>query len=176
MRIKGIEHLTDDQIMFELRRGGRFVIYQYCVSILIVTFKRPSDIYFVRAGESAAWKGIGYTLISLIFGWWGIPFGIIYTIQSLVKNFSGGTDVTEAILSEAGHEEIERAEEQQQQSVQHGQQVQQVSPCRTCGSRNILAARFCGTCGARVVIHCPRCGATVAPGYKFCTGCGSRLS
>ena len=100
MRINGIEYLTDEQIMFELRRGGRFVIYQYCISILIMTFKRPSDIYFLRAGESGVGKGIGYTLISLLFGWWGFPFGPIYTIQSVVKNFSGGVDVTFDVLAQ----------------------------------------------------------------------------
>ena len=86
--------------MFELRRGGRFVIYQYCISILIMTFKRPSDIYFLRAGESGVGKGIGYTLISLLFGWWGFPFGPIYTIQAVVKNFSVGVDVTFDVLGQ----------------------------------------------------------------------------
>tara|TARA_Y100001937_G_C6872380_1_gene221202 strand:- start:50 stop:385 length:336 start_codon:yes stop_codon:yes gene_type:complete len=99
MSIKGTEGLSTDEINFELQRGAKFVIYQYCISILIMTFKRPSQIYFVKVDESSVTKGLAYTLISLIFGWWGIPWGPIYTIGSLISNFGGGTDVTAQILS-----------------------------------------------------------------------------
>jgi hypothetical protein len=37
-------------------------------------------------------------LISLLFGWWGIPWGPIYTVTSLFKNFGGGRDVTKEIM------------------------------------------------------------------------------
>lgn len=99
MEIKGTEDLTPMQIKSELENGAKFVVYQYCVSIVIITFKRSSDIYFIRAGNSAAAKGLGFTLVSLLFGWWGIPWGPIYTIGSLVNNLSGGKDVTQAVLS-----------------------------------------------------------------------------
>jgi hypothetical protein len=39
-------------------------------------------------------KGMKYTAISLIMGWWGIPWGPIYTCKSLYMNLSGGKDVT----------------------------------------------------------------------------------
>jgi hypothetical protein len=81
------------------RSGAKFVFYQYCVSILIMTFRRPSDIYFVRAGENAVAKGLPYTLLSLVAGWWGIPWGPIYTIGSVVTNLGGGKDVTQEVLS-----------------------------------------------------------------------------
>ena len=99
MRIVGAEGLSGQEIAMELERGGKFVIYQYCISILIMTFKRPSDIYFIRAGESAVVKGLGYTLLTLVMGWWGIPWGPIYSITSLVTNLSGGKDVTREILA-----------------------------------------------------------------------------
>jgi hypothetical protein len=66
---------------------------------VILTFKRPSNIYFIRAGENAVIKGLPYSLISLFLGWWGIPWGLIYTIKSFIKNFSGGKDVTQEILA-----------------------------------------------------------------------------
>ena len=99
MKINGIEGLTGQQISFELQRGARFVIYQYCVSILILTFKRPSGIFLIRAGESPVGRGLVYSLISILFGWWGIPWGPIYTVQSLARNFGGGLDVTEQVLT-----------------------------------------------------------------------------
>ena len=101
MKIKNVEGLTTDQINKELQNGGKFVLYQFTISIIVMTFKRSSDIYFVRAGESAAVKGIPYTLISLFLGWWGIPWGPIYTVGSLFNNLGGGKDVTAEVLRSA---------------------------------------------------------------------------
>jgi hypothetical protein len=99
MKIVGIEGLTDEQIHLQIARGARFVHFQYCVSVILMTFKRPSDIYFVRAGESAVGTGLRFTLLSLLAGWWGIPWGPIYTIQSLWVNLSGGRDITNEVLA-----------------------------------------------------------------------------
>lgn len=99
MKIKGLENLTNDEINFELQNGAKFVVYNYCFSVAIMTFKRPSDIHFVRSNESPAAKGLPYTVLSLIAGWWGIPWGPIYTIQSVYKNSRGGIDVTQSVLN-----------------------------------------------------------------------------
>ena len=99
MKINGIDGLSAADVNNEIQKGGRFVIYQYCISILILTFKRPSDIYFIRGGESAVLKGLPFTLMSFFFGWWGIPWGPIYTIGSFITNFGGGKDVTQEIAS-----------------------------------------------------------------------------
>ena len=99
MQIKNIEGLTASDINRELERGGKFVIYQYCVSIVVLTFKRSSNIYFLRTGESGFSKSIIFTLISLIFGWWGIPWGPIYTIGSLITNLGGGKNITKEVIA-----------------------------------------------------------------------------
>jgi hypothetical protein len=78
MKVVGTEGLSNQQVWDELQRGAKFVIYQYCISILILTFKRPSNIHFIRSGENAIYKGLPYSLISLFLGWWGIPWGPIY--------------------------------------------------------------------------------------------------
>jgi len=98
-KILGIEGLSPDQLRFELQRGGRFVLFQYCVSILILSFKRPSPIYFVRSGENAAGKGIRYTLLTAVAGWWGIPWGPIFSVQTIYRNLSGGKDVTNEVTA-----------------------------------------------------------------------------
>lgn len=59
----------------------------------------PSDIYFVRAGESAITKGLGFSLISFLLGWWGIPWGPIYTIGAFITDFGGGKDVTQEVVA-----------------------------------------------------------------------------
>ena len=59
-----------------------------------MTFKRGTDIYFIRAGESKVSKGIGWSLLTLVAGWWGIPWGPVFTVQSLWYNMKGGHDIT----------------------------------------------------------------------------------
>jgi hypothetical protein len=98
MKVVGTEGLSNQQVWDELQRGAKFVIYQYCISILILTFKRPSNIHFIRSGENAIYKGLPYSLISLFLGWWGIPWGPIYTIGSFFRNFMGGKDVTQEVI------------------------------------------------------------------------------
>jgi hypothetical protein len=99
MQIAGIQGLSPAQLEQALLRGGRVVLFQYCVSIGIMTFKRPSRAFYVPVGGSAALAGLPTTLLTLVAGWWGIPWGPIYTIQSLITNLSGGKDVTADVLS-----------------------------------------------------------------------------
>jgi hypothetical protein len=91
--------MSPQELAFEIQRGGRFIVYQYCVSLLVVTFRRNSPVKFLRAGESATVKGLPFTLLTLVLGWWGIPWGFIYTPQVLYKNLKGGTDITAAVLN-----------------------------------------------------------------------------
>lgn len=98
-KIVGLEDIrSDGELHLELQRGGNFVIYQYCISLLVITFKRSSNVYFIRPEENTIVKGLPFTLLSLLFGWWGIPWGPIYTIQSIWVNFKGGRDVTQEIM------------------------------------------------------------------------------
>jgi len=102
MKIIGIEDMGNLELRTEIQKGGKFVVYQYVISILIMTFKRNSNIYFIKKDESAVVKGLPFTLLSLLVGWWGIPWGFIYTIQALITNLGGGQDVTTRVLGSAG--------------------------------------------------------------------------
>ena len=93
-KVRGIEGMKNGELDFEIQRGGKFVLFQYCISIVVLTFRRPSDIYFL----TAVTKGLPFTLLSLVAGWWGIPWGPIYTIQCVYNNSRGGKDVTQAVL------------------------------------------------------------------------------
>ena len=92
--IKGIEGLTPDALAQQIQRGGRFVVYQYVISVLIMTFQRGSAVYYLPPGTNPVVKGLPYTLFTLVVGWWGIPWGIYYTIRTLITNLRGGRDVT----------------------------------------------------------------------------------
>ena len=69
------------------------------MSAIFMTFRESSHVYFVRAGESAVAMGLRFTAVSLLLGWWGIPWGPVYTISSVARNFRGGRDVTAEIVS-----------------------------------------------------------------------------
>jgi hypothetical protein len=97
-KIVGIEGLTGDQLQFELQSGGRFVVFQYCVSILVMSFKRSSEIRFLRANEPYALRALPYCALSLLLGWWGVPWGPIWTISTTYQNLRGGLDVTGEVV------------------------------------------------------------------------------
>ncbi len=98
MKIIGIEGMSPEQLKQAVNQGGRFVMYQYCISVLVMSFKRSSAIYFVPPGASAAKPGAKFSALSLLAGWWGIPWGPIWTIGSVFRNTRGGVDVTGEVL------------------------------------------------------------------------------
>jgi hypothetical protein len=98
VEIKNIEGMTIETLNDELARGGKFVVFQYCISLLVITFKRSSDIYFIKAGQSTAEYSAKWTLLTLLFGWWGFPFGPIFTVIALYHNFRGGKDLTQEVI------------------------------------------------------------------------------
>jgi len=98
-KIRGVDGMKQGEVDFEIQRGAKFVLYQYCISIIVLTFRRSSDIYFLKSGENPVVKGLPFTLLSLVAGWWGIPWGPIYTIQSVYNNSRGGKDVTAAVVN-----------------------------------------------------------------------------
>ncbi|SRR6266404_3253934 len=97
--VHGVAGLTPENLQLELQRGGKFVFYQYCISILVMTFKRSSGVYFIRGGKSTIKPGLGFTILSLVLGWWGIPWGPIWTISTTVTNCTGGRDVTPKVMA-----------------------------------------------------------------------------
>ena len=97
-KIKNLEGLSDNDINHELANGAKFVTFSYCISIIVMTFRRSSDVFFIKAGESTLKYSIPYTLLTLVLGWWGIPWGPIFSIGALFTNLTGGKDFTDEIL------------------------------------------------------------------------------
>jgi hypothetical protein len=68
----------------------------------VVYFKRNSVVHYIRPDDHAALQGLKYTFLTLVLGWWGIPWGpiyTVYTVQAIINNFQGGTDVTTEMMS-----------------------------------------------------------------------------
>lgn len=99
MEIKNIEGLSVSQIKSMVQDGGRFVFFPYTVSIVLATFKRSSSIYFVRPGEKSIKHSYKHVLTNGVLGWWGIPWGPIYTIGCIYTQATGGKDVTYDVMS-----------------------------------------------------------------------------
>ncbi len=111
MRIKNIDGLTAGDLQREADNGARFIFFAWTISLIVVTFKRTSGVYLVRSGTSTALKGLPYTVLSLLLGWWGFPFGPKYTIGSILTNLKGGKDVTDDVMATvAGYVQFREAE------------------------------------------------------------------
>ncbi len=78
----------------------RYVIFYRTASFILATRSEPiQGIYCRKCAEKEAIKA---TLFTWFLGWWGIPFGPIYTVRALVINLFGGkrpSDVNARILA-----------------------------------------------------------------------------
>lgn len=115
-KIKGLEGMRVDQINYELKHGGKFVLFQYTISVFVITMRETSSIYFLKAGESTFPKHIGYTFLTFLLGWWGIPWGPIYSIGAIATNFGGGKDVTADVLAQIN--QAAESEEQYEEEIE----------------------------------------------------------
>jgi hypothetical protein len=115
MKIKNIDGLSARELQQEGENGSRFIYFAYTVSLGVVTFKRTSDVYMIRKGESRG-NRMAFYRIEFLFGWWGLPFGPKYTIEAIRTNLKGGKDVTDEVMSTvAGHILFREAERQRMQ-------------------------------------------------------------
>lgn len=99
MKIMNIEGLSADDLQREVSKGARFIYYPYTVSLIVLTFKRTSGVYLVRAEENAVARGFIFIMFSVLFGWWGIPWGPRHTWNSIRINLRGGKNVTDEVMS-----------------------------------------------------------------------------
>lgn len=91
------------------------VQYQACISLLVFTTRFRSPRLVVGSDKSQS-TAIIYTLISALFGWWGFPWGFIYTPQAIYRNFCGGYRQTIAELLTTVDAEVERLEKKMRRS------------------------------------------------------------
>lgn len=78
----------------------RYVIFYNVKSFLIMTYRTPVQGIFCRS--CADEKAFRSTVTTWLLGWWGFPWGIIYSIHAIINNLSGGSqpkDVNARLLS-----------------------------------------------------------------------------
>jgi hypothetical protein len=99
---KALEGMTREQVLAELRGGARFVTFQYVFSFILITERRSSKIFFLKSNEKTGLHSLPYSLVTFALGWWGFPYGLVYTPQAIYRNFRGGTDITTQMLASLG--------------------------------------------------------------------------
>jgi hypothetical protein len=66
----------------------RYVIFPYVVSLILVTYRRYTQGIFCP--KCAQKKAIQASATTWLLGWWGVPFGPIFTIGAIFRNLLNG--------------------------------------------------------------------------------------
>ncbi len=91
-----LQAIRDGSAMFN---GERVTVdsvvtqYELCYSILILTSKKRSSFLLMGTPEQKRTVAT-YTLLTLLFGWWGIPWGFIWSPAIIANNLFGGIKLT----------------------------------------------------------------------------------
>ena len=73
----------------------RLTQYVVALSFLVVSFRVPSRLYIV-GHDASPLVATAFTAISLLLGWWGVPWGPVYTLRAVWTNVRGGAARTVA--------------------------------------------------------------------------------
>jgi hypothetical protein len=92
--------MTVGEMREEIKHGARFVVFEYVISLIVITRRRASPIFFVRPSESFFAKSLPYNLITLLLGWWSFPWGPAFTIGAIRDNLRGGQDVSAKVVDQ----------------------------------------------------------------------------
>ena len=90
-------------------RGSSFI---YTISVIFMTYRRGAGgVYCSRCRKK---EGFKWTLVSALFGWWGFPWGPIYTLQAIGRNSAGGyqdASLNAGLLKAVAAELMERGDQ-----------------------------------------------------------------
>ena len=88
----------------------KYRTYRTSINIFLYSYYGISKVYEIPEGKSTILPGIKYSILTILFGWWGfeLPWKgyqkIKYSLTVLHINFQGGDDYTKA-FSEMDYEE-----------------------------------------------------------------------
>lgn len=93
VRMKKAKGLSDFDIYNMLDKGAKIVQYSYVISIIVMTFSLKTKPYLIPKGSNGKKEGVIFSVITILLGWWGIPWGPLRSVGALKINFSGGKKV-----------------------------------------------------------------------------------
>lgn len=97
--VRAFSRMSEAELYRSIAMGERYVVYYWTLSMFIYTTTRHTKAYRLRDRRSAFFRGLPYTLICLVFGWWHFP-GCLINFNSLYHDLRGGADVSGNILEE----------------------------------------------------------------------------
>jgi hypothetical protein len=97
--VAGSRPLFPEEIRARVAAGARLVRFEFCFSALLFTVRRQSPIYLTDSWQDRYLRGIRYNLATLLFGLWGVPWGLVWTPRALWVNLTGGIDETDTVLA-----------------------------------------------------------------------------
>lgn len=68
------------------------VRYPYVISLIVVTLRYESGLKHVRTADGRYVRAIPYLLVSLLLGWWGMPWGPLLTLRAVWDCLNGGVE------------------------------------------------------------------------------------
>ncbi|MCM1179500.1 MAG: hypothetical protein NC347_04530 [Clostridium sp.] len=71
----------------EINPETKLVRYTYVISLIVITYRRQTAYYFLEAeAKEAAMAKLLCCLCNLTVGWWGFPWGPIWTVKETFCN------------------------------------------------------------------------------------------
>ena len=66
--------------------------YPYVISLIVVTLRYESGLKYIRTADARYVRAIPYLLVSLLLGWWGMPWGPLLTLRAVWDCLNGGVE------------------------------------------------------------------------------------
>lgn len=104
------ENISLQDLQKQIEQGKRFVVFRYCFSLIKITVNRFSKAYLIDKNTNIRKLKRKYDLVTIFFGWWGIPYGPTNSLRALRTNNSGGIDVTGDIMLNIDEDALEKRE------------------------------------------------------------------
>jgi len=102
--------LPEHPLVAEVMAGRRFVTYPFVISLLLISLKR--NMGGMRVVATSQWPVAPIfwaAILTVLFGWWGFPWGLLWSPLALFYLWIGGRDSTKEILTaEIGSADAQR--------------------------------------------------------------------
>lgn len=89
-----------DALLLALESGAIVVRYPYVISAVLASFELESQAVLIERPARRYTGAIRYLLLTLVFGWWGVPWGPIMTARALWCLLQGGFEMTDLVRAE----------------------------------------------------------------------------
>jgi hypothetical protein len=102
LQLRGTRPLFGEELRTRILDGARCVRFEFCFSFVFVTIRQQSPVYLTHSWQERYLRGLWFSVISLLFGLWGVPWGLLWVPWAVWVNTTGGVDCTDEVLAWLG--------------------------------------------------------------------------